>query len=178
MTDPNQPIEALLAEKRVFPPSRDFHEQAIVRDVAIYAKANKDPEAFWAEAAQSLDWFQKWDKVLDWKPPQARWFVGGKINVSHNCLDRHVATWRRNKAAIIWEGEPGEERVLTYADLYREVNKFANVLKRLGVKKGDRVDASSTVGLAGRNPSGNPSLYFELRVDGKPVDPLQWLKRH
>jgi len=139
MTDPNQPIEALLAEKRVFPPSRDFHEQAIVRDVAIYAKANKDPEAFWAEAAQSLDWFQKWDKVLDWKPPQARWFVGGKINVSHNCLDRHVATWRRNKAAIIWEGEPGEERVLTYADLYREVNKFANVLKRLGVKKGDRV---------------------------------------
>jgi len=139
MTHPNQPIEALLAEKRSFPPSEDFRKRAILRDAAIYARANKDPEAFWGEAAQSLDWFQKWDKVLDWNPPLAQWFVGGKINVSHNCLDRHVATWQRNRAAIIWEGEPGEQRVLTYADLYREVNKFANVLKRLGVRKGDRV---------------------------------------
>jgi acetyl-CoA synthetase len=128
-----------LAEKRSFPPSEDFRKWAILRDAAIYARANKDPEAFWGEAAQSLHWFQKWDKVLDWNPPLAQWFVGGKINVSYNCLDRHVATWQRNKAAIIWEGEPGEQRVLTYADLYREVNKFANVLKRLGVRKGDRV---------------------------------------
>src|SRR5438128_5826425 len=111
ITHPSTPIEALLAEKRSFPPSEDFRSQAILRDAGIYAKANKDPEAFWGEAAQSLDWFQKWDKVLDWNPPLAQWFVGGKINVSHNCLDRHVATWQRNKAAIIWEGEPGEQRV-------------------------------------------------------------------
>ena len=105
----------------------------------MYERAQKDPEGFWAEAARSLDWFKPWDKVLEWNPPIAKWFAGGKINVSYNCLDRHVKTWRRNKAALIWEGEPGEERVLTYADLYREVNKFANVMKKLGIKKGDRV---------------------------------------
>jgi acetyl-CoA synthetase len=139
MNNPGTPIEALLAEKRSFPPADDFRSQAIVRDAAIYEKARKDPEAFWAEAAENLTWFRKWDKVLEWNPPLAKWFVGGKINVSVNCLDRHVTTWRRNKAALIWEGEPGEERVLTYGDLYREVNKFANVLKKLGIKKGDRV---------------------------------------
>jgi acetyl-CoA synthetase len=105
----------------------------------VYEKAKKDPEGFWAEAARSLDWFKPWDKVLEWNPPIAKWFTGGKLNVSYNCLDRHVKTWRRNKAALIWEGEPGEERVLTYADLYREVNKFANVMKKLGIGKGDRV---------------------------------------
>jgi acetyl-CoA synthetase len=139
MTNPGTPIEALLAEKRSFPPSEEFRKQAVLRDPAIYEKARKDPEAFWAEAAESLNWFQKWDKVLDWSPPVAKWFVGGKVNVSYNCLDRHMVSWRRNKAAFIWEGEPGEERVLTYGDLYREVNKFANVLKKLGIKKGDRV---------------------------------------
>ncbi|MEW5976573.1 MAG: acetate--CoA ligase [Acidobacteriota bacterium] len=139
MTDQNVPIEALLAEKRSFLPPDELKRQANVKDPGIYEEARKDPEAFWGQAADSLDWFKKWDKVLEWNPPLAKWFVGGQINVSYNCLDRHVKTWRRNKAAFIWEGEPGEERVLTYADLYREVNKFANVLKRLGIKKGDRV---------------------------------------
>jgi acetyl-CoA synthetase len=139
MSNPGNPIEALLAEKRSFPPSEEFRSQAIVKDTTIYEKARKDPEAFWAQAAESLTWFQKWDKVLEWNPPLAKWFVGGKINVSVNCLDRHVTSWRRNKAALIWEGEPGEELVLTYGDLYREVNKFANVLKKMGIGKGDRV---------------------------------------
>ena len=95
--------------------------------------------AFWAKAAKELDWFKPWKRVLEWKCPWAKWFIGGKINASYNCLDRHVKTARKNKAAIIWEGEPGDERILTYRDVWREVNKFANVLKKLGVKKGDRV---------------------------------------
>jgi acetyl-CoA synthetase len=139
MTSPKLPIEALLAEQRAFEPSTPLREQANISDPSVYERAQKDPEGFWAEAARSLDWFKPWDKVLDWNPPMAKWFSGGKINVSYNCLDRHMKTWRRNKAALIWEGEPGEERVLTYADLYREVNKFANVMKKLGIKKGDRV---------------------------------------
>jgi acetyl-CoA synthetase len=139
MSSPNQPIEALLAEERAFEPSAALREHANIGDPGVYEKAKKDPEGFWAEAARSLDWFKPWDKVLEWNPPIAKWFTGGKLNVSYNCLDRHVKTWRRNKAALIWEGEPGEERVLTYADLYREVNKFANVMKKLGIGKGDRV---------------------------------------
>ena len=139
MTSPKLPFEALLAEERAFAPAAALREQANISDPSVYERAQKDPEGFWAEAARSLDWVKPWDKVLDWSPPIAKWFSGGKINVSYNCLDRHVKTWRRNKAALIWEGEPGEERVLTYSDLYREVNKFANVMKRLGVKKGDRV---------------------------------------
>ena len=139
MTSSKLPIEALLAEERAFEPTAALREQANINDPSVYERAQKDPEGFWAEAAGSLDWFKPWDRVLEWKPPIAKWFAGGKINVSYNCLDRHVKTWRRNKAALIWEGEPGEERVLTYADLYREVNKFANVMKKLGIKKGDRV---------------------------------------
>ncbi len=139
MTSSKLPIEALLAEERAFEPTAALREQANINDPGVYERAQKDPEGFWAEAAGSLDWFKPWDKVLEWNPPIAKWFAGGKINVSYNCLDRHVKTWRRNKAALIWEGEPGEERVLTYADLYREVNKFANVMKKLGIKKGDRV---------------------------------------
>ena len=139
MSSPNLPIEALLAEERAFEPNAALREQANISDPGVYEKAKKDPEGFWAEAARSLDWFKPWDKVLEWNPPIAKWFTGGKLNVSYNCLDRHVKTWRRNKAALIWEGEPGEERVLTYADLYREVNKFANVMKKLGIRKGDRV---------------------------------------
>jgi acetyl-CoA synthetase len=139
MSSPNQPIEALLAEERAFEPGVELRQHANINDPSVYEKAKKDPEGFWAEAARSLDWFKPWDKVLEWKPPIAKWFTGGKLNVSYNCLDRHVKTWRRNKAALIWEGEPGEERVLTYADLYREVNKFANVMKKLGIRKGDRV---------------------------------------
>ncbi len=139
MNRSDQPIEALLDEERLFPPPEECSRDANMADPDIYQRAAKDPEAYWAQAAESLEWIRKWDRVLDWNPPIAQWFVGGKINVSVNCLDRHVRGWRRNKAAFIWEGEPGEERVLTFADLYREVNRFANAMKRLGVKKGDRV---------------------------------------
>ncbi|MEK7474840.1 MAG: acetate--CoA ligase [Candidatus Coatesbacteria bacterium] len=138
--DPQSAIRALLEEKRVFPPPKAFTDQANARDGAIYAEAAKDPEAFWARMAGELKWTKPWTKVLDWNPPHAQWFVGGQLNVSENCLDRHLAGWRRNKAAIIWEGEPGDERVLTYADLHREVSKFSNVLKGLGIGKGDRVN--------------------------------------
>lgn len=134
-----QTIAALLEEGRTFPPPEEFKKKANINDPKIYEKAAKDPEAFWAKAAEELEWFKKWDKVLEWNPPWAKWFIGGKLNVSYNCIDRHLKTWRRNKAAIIFEGEPGDERVLTYQDLHREVCKFANVLKKLGIKKGDRV---------------------------------------
>ncbi len=132
-------VEALLEEKRVFSPSKAFRAQALIKDPSIYKIAAEDPEAFWAQQARRLDWFQEWEQVLEWNPPHAKWFSGGKLNASYNCLDRHIKTSRRNKAALIWEGEPGEERTLTYWDLYRDVNKFANALKSLGVKKGDRV---------------------------------------
>ena len=132
-------IEALLQEDRVFPPSEEFRQQANIADPKVYEEASRDPEAFWAKWAEELDWFQKWDQVLQWDPPHAQWFVGGKLNASYNCIDRHLTSARRNKAAIIWEGEPGDWKVYTYWDLYREVCKFANGLKSLGVKKGDRV---------------------------------------
>ncbi len=134
-----KPIEALLEEKRLFPPPKKLREKAHVKSDSVYQKAQRNPEAFWEGFAKELDWYKKWRKALDWNPPHAKWFVGGKLNVSYNCLDRHIKTHRKNKAAIIWEGEPGDSRVLTYWDLYREVNRFANVLKGLGVKKGDRV---------------------------------------
>jgi acetyl-CoA synthetase len=129
----------LLREDRVFPPLAEFRARARVADDAIYAEAERDPEAFWATFARELEWSRPWDRVLDWQPPHAKWFVGGQINASVNCLDRHLAGPRRNKAALIWEGEPGDRRTLTYYDLYREVSAFANVLKSLGVVKGDRV---------------------------------------
>jgi acetyl-CoA synthetase len=129
----------LLKEKRTFSPRKDFVEKAHVKNEAVYKKASRNSEAFWEGFAKELHWYKKWKKVLDWKTPHSEWFVGGKINVSYNCLDRHIGTSRKNKAAIIWEGEPGDSRAITYWDLYREVNKFANVLKKLGVKKGDRV---------------------------------------
>src|SRR3989449_532592 len=132
-------LAALLKEHRVFPPSDDFRRQANVSDPAIYERARQDLEAFWAEEAEHLDWFKRWDKVLEWKIPWAKWFVGGKLNVTYNCVDRHAKSARRNKAAIIWEGEPGDSRVLTFGMLEREVNRCANALKSLGVKKGDRV---------------------------------------
>ena len=137
-------IESVLQERRKFPPPATFAEQAHVKSFADYEKmceqADKDPEGFWAGIASShLDWFEPWQKVLEWEAPFAKWFVGGKLNVSHNCLDRHLTTWRRNKAALIWEGEPGDSRTLTYQQLHREVCRAANVLKSLGVKKGDRV---------------------------------------
>ncbi|MFH1738584.1 MAG: acetate--CoA ligase [bacterium] len=132
-------VDALLEEKRSFAPPADFKTRALVQDEEIYHKANKDREAFWAECAKNLEWYQEWDKVLEWNPPDVKWFVGGKLNASYNCLDRHVKTSLRNKAAIIWEAETGEQRTFTYWDLYRDVNKFANSLKSLGIQKGDRV---------------------------------------
>ena len=135
----DEAIETLLEEARTFPPPESFREHGNLTDPDLYERANKDPEGFWAEQAKELHWFKPWNKVLEWNCPWAKWFLGGKINASYNCLDRHVATARKNKAAIIWEGEPGDERVLTYRDVWREVNKFANVLKKLGVQKGDRV---------------------------------------
>lgn len=137
-------IESILQENRSFPPPAEFSQQAQIKSIEeyeqLYDRAKADPEAFWAELAeQELDWFQKWDTVLDWQPPFAKWFVNGKINISYNCLDRHLTTWRRNKAALIWEGEPGDSCTYTYAQLHREVCQFANVLKQLGVKKGDVV---------------------------------------
>src|SRR5712664_1070570 len=136
---PDRTIEALLREERTFPPPASFQRSAAMRDKQIYDTAARDLEGFWARAAEELHWFKKWDKVLDWKLPYAKWFVGGQTNISYNCIDRHVAGGRRTKAAIIWEGEPGDQRVLTYGDLHREVSKFANVLKQLGVRRGDRV---------------------------------------
>ena len=133
-------IDALLQEERSFPPPADFAANANMADPDIYAKAAADPEGFWAGLAEELDWFQKWDTVLDWSgAPFAKWFIGGKLNVSYNCIDRHVKNGRRNKAAIVWEGEPGDWKVYTYGDLLREVCQFANGLKSLGIKKGDRV---------------------------------------
>jgi len=139
-------IESLLKEKRRFKPDPAFTRQANwnKKKVAEYRKLGEtNPERFWAKMArENVSWFTPWKKVLRWKPPFAKWFVGGKLNVSYNCLDRHLEgekAWRRNKAAIIWEGEPGDQRVITYAELHREVCRFANVLKDLGVKKGDRV---------------------------------------
>jgi acetyl-CoA synthetase len=132
-------IDALLQENRRFPPSPDFHLGAVVGDLEIYEKADRDPEAFWEGFARELDWIRPWDRVLEWHAPHAKWFVGGKLNACANCVDRHIKTARRNKAAIIWEGEPGDRRTLTYWDLYRQVSAFANVLKSLGVKRGDRV---------------------------------------
>ncbi len=132
-------IDSLLKENEQYPPPKSFRENAWVRDEALMRSAAKDPEGFWADCARELTWIKPWTKVLEWKMPFAKWFVGGKINVSQNCLDRHLDTPRRNKAAIVWEGEPGDRRVLTYHMLGREVNRFANVLKELGVKRGDRV---------------------------------------
>ncbi|MFN2392171.1 MAG: acetate--CoA ligase [Pyrinomonadaceae bacterium] len=136
-------IESTLHETRVFPPPSNFAANAHIKSFAeyeeIYNKAAEDPEAFWASVAENLHWFKKWDTVLEWNEPHAKWFVGGKINASYNCLDRHLETWRKNKAAIIWEGEPGEVRTLTYQQLHRQVSKFANVLKKTGIKTGDRV---------------------------------------
>ena len=139
MTKPLADIADLLQEDRSFPPPPEFARQAIVNDPAVYEAAARDPEAFWARFASELEWFTPWTEVCQWKPPHAKWFVGGTLNASVNCVDRHVRGPRRNKAALIWEGEPGDRRTLTYFDLFRQVSQFANVLKSLGVTKGDRV---------------------------------------
>ncbi len=143
MPDPQTNIESTLNENRVFEPSAEFRSHAHIGSLEeyerLYEEAKTDPEGFWGRIASELHWFKGWDKVLDWDCPWAKWFAGGQINISYNCLDRHVAGARRNKAAIIWEGEPGEVQTLTYQQLLIEVSKMANVLKSLGLKKGDRV---------------------------------------
>ena len=135
----DQPIEALLQEGRRFPPPKEFARRAVVKTRNIYKEAKRNPLRFWERQAKDLRWMKPWTKALEWKLPYAKWFVGGKLNASDNCLDRHIEGPRRNKAALIWEGEPGDSRVLTYWDLYREVNRFAAALKRSGVAKGDIV---------------------------------------
>ena len=136
-------IDSILSEHRVFECSDEFRSQAHIQGIEeyerLYKEAETDPEKFWGGIASQLHWFKPWDKVLDWNCPWSKWFSGGEINLSYNCLDRHVASHRRNKAAIIWEGEPGEVVTLTYQQLLIEVSKFANVLKSLGIQKGDRI---------------------------------------
>src|SRR5690606_24771990 len=139
----SQNIESILKENRVFPPPPEFARRAAIGSFeeyrALHRRSVEEPEAFWAEQAESLAWFRKWDRVLDWSnPPFAKWFEGGLLNASFNCLDRHLAT-RGDKLAILWEGEPGDRRALTYRDLHREVCRFANVLKARGAKAGDTV---------------------------------------
>jgi acetyl-CoA synthetase len=139
----SQDLESTLRENRVFPPPEEFSKHAHIKSLeeyeAMYKRSIEDPEGFWAGIAGDLHWFKPWDKVLEWNLPWAKWFVGGKMNLSYNCLDRHVQSERAGKTAIIWEGEPGEVRRLTYAELHAEVQRFANGLKTLGIKKGDRV---------------------------------------
>ena len=143
--DEAKTITSMMEENRVFKPSKEISKNAYIKSMAeykkIYQKSIKDPEAFWAEVAEQIDWDKKWDKVLveDFKEGKHEWFVGGKLNVTYNCVDRHLKTWRKNKAALIWEGDIGDSRSLTYQQLYREVCKFANVMKKFGIKKGDRV---------------------------------------
>ena len=131
-------LATLLSEQRRFPPSPEFAGRAQATEELFHA-AHRDREGFWADQARALQWFRPWDRVLEWNPPHAKWFVGGQLNVAVNCLDRHLHGPRRNKAAIIWEGEPGDRTVLTYWELAREVNRAANALRRLGIKRGDRV---------------------------------------
>ena len=139
MSSTEPALDSLLQEDRTFPPPPAFAAQANEGDAGVYARADADPEAYWAAWAERLDWSRRWDRVLEWEPPYAKWFVGGKLNASHNCLDRHVQAGRGGKTALLWEGEPGDRRTFTYADLHREVGRAANALRRLGVKKGDRV---------------------------------------
>jgi acetyl-CoA synthetase len=132
-------LDTLLKENRVFHPDPAFTKQANFNDPDIYERAAKDPEGYWAEQAKHITWFKPYDKVLEWNPPHAKWFLGGKLNAAYNCVDRHRQGPRKNKAAIIWEGENGDSKVFTYEMLGREVDKAAHMLKNLGVKKGDRV---------------------------------------
>jgi acetyl-CoA synthetase len=139
----SQDIDSTLREHRVFPPPEEFAAKAHIRSLAeyetLYRLSIEDPETFWAGIASELHWFKPWEKVLEWNLPSAQWFVGGKLNLCYNCVDRHALGARREKTALIWEGELGEIRRLTFAELHVEVQKFANALKTLGIKKGDRV---------------------------------------
>ena len=138
--EPAAGIESFYLEDRIFPPPEEFRSRALVRDHSLYDEAEEDWQAFWAgQAGALLDWFDDWDTVLEWDLPYARWFVGGTLNASYNCLDRHVAAGSGDKVAFHWEGEPGDTRTITYAALLADVQRFANVLSSLGVARGDRV---------------------------------------
>jgi acetyl-CoA synthetase len=139
MASTEQTLDSLLQEDRTFPPPSGFAAQANERDPGVYARALQDPEAYWAGWAEKLHWFRKWDRVLEWEPPYSKWFLGGKLNAAYNCLDRHVEAGLGSKTAMLWEGEPGDKRTFTYQQLQQEVGRAANALKKLGVKKGDRV---------------------------------------
>ena len=136
--DLEKTLEALLDERRTFEPPEDFTERALLNDPSIYAEAERDPDGWWAAQAERLDWFERWSKVLEWKPPHHKWFLGGRLNASHNCLDRHLES-NGDRVAYHWIGEPGEKRSITYAELHEEVCRLANVLKDLGIRRGDRV---------------------------------------
>src|SRR4051794_30935803 len=134
-------IDALLAENRTFPPPDSVKRDALVTGTSMYDEANEDYQGFWAtQAAELLDWDTEWHTICEWELPYAKWFIGGTLNVAHNCLDRHVAAGRGDKVAIHFEGEPGDTRAITYAELLADVQRFANALKGLGVEKGDRVN--------------------------------------
>ena len=139
MSETGQSIEALLSELRVFDPPASFVQRAIVSDRSIYERADADHEGFWAEQAERLTWFRPWDTVMEWTPPWVKWFTGGRLNASYNCLDRHVEAGGGDKVAYYWEGEPGDTRAITYRELLDETCRLANALKSLGVRKGDRV---------------------------------------
>ena len=142
----DEAIQVLARERRTFPPPPEFSEHAYIKSMEqyeqIYRRSMEDPEGFWAEMAEeNIDWFRKWDRVLeyDFGIPEISWFQGAELNVSYNCLDRHLKTWRRNKAALIWEADDGSYRTFTYQQLAHEVNRFANVLQKHGIVRGDRV---------------------------------------
>src|SRR6478609_7318910 len=141
MTEQTHAIDALQWEQRRFPPSEEFKRQALVTDVGMYDDGDADDQGFWAnQAAQLLTWRSEWSTICEWELPYAKWFIGGQLNVTENCLDRHVAAGKGDKVAYHWEGEPGDTRTVTYAELHAEVQRFANALKGLGVAKGDRVN--------------------------------------
>ncbi|MDH5724340.1 MAG: AMP-binding protein, partial [Nitrospira sp.] len=136
----SEKIETLLKESRTYRPTAKTIAGAYIKDYeAAYQKSIADPEAFWSQAAKELEWFTPWGKVLEWDYPWAKWFVGARCNITYNCLDRHIKTWRKNKVALIWVGENDQERIFTYGELYRQVNRCANALKKLGLQQGDRV---------------------------------------
>src|SRR5512132_466368 len=139
MAESSPASETSFSEGRTFSPPDDFKADALVSDRSLYEQAEQDREGFWAEQAERLHWMKPWDRVLEWELPFPKWFVGGQLNVSDNCLDRHIDAGGGDKVAYHWEGEPGDTRTITYADLLDEVERFANVLKSLGVAKGDRV---------------------------------------
>ena len=140
----SEKIDTLLKESRVYQPTAQTKAGAYIQDYeSAYKKSIADPEGFWSDVAKELEWFSPWTKVLEWNYPWAKWFVGATCNITYNCLDRHAKTWRRNKVAVIWVGENDQERVITYGELYRQVNRCANALKTLGLTKGDQIGRAS-----------------------------------